>query len=691
MRRTLVFDIEVYKNYWLIVFKDIKTGEFWSWEMAWDEKLEGRERLRKFVRKHLIIGFNSRNFDIPVLFGALAGLDCATLKDIAEDIIVGKMKPWDIEDRYKFTIPRKLHELDHIDLIEVAPGQASLKIYNGRLHGKRMQDLPIEPSAILTPRQMDDIYDYCCNDLAATELLWHSLAQQIDLRIQMSKEYGEDLRSKSDAQVAEAVIKSQVADILGKAVKAPTVAAGASYTYNVPDFIRFKSDDLNDALDLIEETKFRLGKSGNIEMPEALSGLAIKIGKGVYRMGIGGLHSSEESTAHVAENGYRLIDRDVASYYPAIIINQNLYPSHMGAAFQKVYRRIVDRRLKAKEEAKKLEGEIEQIKASIAASNRDGPSLMSEKLEQLTAAMSQAKVTADSLKITINGSFGKFGNKWSALYSPQLLIQTTITGQLSLLMLIERLERAGIEVVSANTDGIVIKVHEDDDDLLDEIVAKWEKATGFQTEATEYEALYSRDVNNYIAVKKGGKAKRKGAFAEVGMMKNPANEIATDAVVAFLTKGVPLHKTIRACKDITKFVTVRTVKGGALAGMTETLVDDWVEVRDRMWMRQAWLDGDSEDEMTPVKRKSRPRPVPVSSGGEYLGKAIRWYYSAEVEGAIHYKGANKSGNHNKVPRSDGARPLMELPDEFPDDIDYQRYVKDAREILEDIGHSRSLV
>lgn len=130
------------------------------------------------------------------------------------------MKPWDIEREYKFKIP-KPWEIDHIDLIEVAPGKASLKLYNGRLHGRRMQDLPYPPDAVLTPEQIDETYKYCGNDLDATLLLWESLSEQIKLREGMSREYGIDLRSKSDAQVAEAVIKREVKRILGRDVKRP--------------------------------------------------------------------------------------------------------------------------------------------------------------------------------------------------------------------------------------------------------------------------------------------------------------------------------------------------------------------------------------------------------------------------------------------------------------------------------------
>jgi DNA polymerase elongation subunit (family B) len=311
-------------------------------------------------------------------------------------------------------------------------------------------------------------------------------------------------------------------------------------------------------------------------------------------MGIGGLHSSEQSSAHLADDDHILVDRDVASYYPAIILRTDLAPKHMGKSFTTVYREIVQRRLDAKHAGD--------------------------------------KVTADALKITINGSFGKFGSKWSKLYSPDLLIQTTITGQLCLLMLIEALESEGIPVVSANTDGIVIKCPVSKVAMMEFIVWEWEQATRFDTEATYYRALYSRDVNNYIAIKPDGGFKLKGAYAPAGLQKNPTNEICTGAVVKFLIDGTPVEDTIRACQDIRKFVTIRQVKGGAL------------------------------------------------KGDQFLGKAVRWYYAAGVTGTINYK-----INGYTVARSEGARPLMELPAQFPDDVDFDWYIREAHSILDDIG------
>ena len=217
------------------------------------------------------------------------------------------------------------------------------------------------------------------------------------------------------------------------------------------------------------------------------------------------------------------------------------------------------------------------------------------------------------------------------------MIQTTVTGQLALLMLIERIEAMGIQVVSANTDGIVIRCPVSQYDALVVTIREWEVVTSFETEETRYKAIYSRDVNNYIAVKADG-VKLKGAYATGGLMKNPTNEICSMAVVKMLTDFTAVEDTIRSCVDIRRFVTIRQVKGGA-----------------------------------------------VDQSGDYLGKAVRWYYATGVEGPLTYK-----SNGYTVARSDGAKALMDLPDEFPSDVDYDWYIREAYSILADIGADKVL-
>lgn len=226
--------------------------------------------------------------------------------------------------------------------------------------------------------------------------------------------------------------------------------------------MKFKTDVMKDTLERISNALFVVAESGAVTMPPSLEEFTVSLGKSVYKLGIGGLHSTETKVSYKADDNFLLEEFDVASYYPAIILNQGLYPKHLGPNFLNVYRSLVSRRLKAK---------------------REGD-----------------KITADMLKIVINGSFGKFGSKWSALYSPDLLIQVTITGQLSLLMLIESLELAGISVVSANTDGIVTRYPKVMKDTCVKIISEWQKITNFELEKTDYSAIYIASVNNYIAI-----------------------------------------------------------------------------------------------------------------------------------------------------------------------------------------------
>jgi hypothetical protein len=596
MKPIAIFDTEVYRDYFLAAFLDPATGIVTEIEAHPDQVLDV-EALKANLRGRTLVGFNSANFDLPIIAVALAGGDCERIHKAAQAIISRSYKGWQFEQLWGLKLPR----VDHIDLIEVAPGIASLKTYGGRLHCPRLQDLPIDHRQSIAPADRVRLRTYCRNDLITTDTLYRKLKPQLELREKMSAEYDIDLRSKSDAQIAEAVLAHQVVKLTGKPIIREAIEPGTSYHYRAPRWVQFRSLELCDKLAEIEAADFIVQDSGGVAEPEALAGQTVTIGRGVYRLGIGGLHSSETCQAVEADEDYVLVDRDVASYYPSIILRLGLAPRAMGPAFLQAYKGIVERRLAAK-----------------AAGD---------------------KVTADALKITINGSFGKLGSKWSKLYSPDLLIQTTVTGQLALLMLIEDLEADGVRVVSANTDGIVIRCHRGDLGAMGEVVQRWERRTGFDTEETRYRALYSRDVNNYIAIKPDGGVKLKGAYAQESLAKNPVNGVAIEAAVRWLRDGTPVEDTVRACSDVRKLVTVRTVKGGA-----------------------------------------------VDQGGQYLGKTVRWYYARGVAGALRYQ-----VNNYTVPRSEGARPLMELPEAVPSDVDHAWYEREALSILSDVGAAGGLV
>lgn len=606
---SLILDVETYPNYFLAAFTSTVTGEVIYVE-ADDEspKIDG-SKLEWLLSNFQTIGFNSNAFDLVMIVLALGGRSIEYIKDAADAIIQRGEYGRDILKANKLQIPR---ELNHIDLIEICPLSASLKIYGARLHTPRMQELPFKPNTWLSRDQKDIVRWYCVGaDLVSTGFVWAALAEQRALRDKMTLRYGVDLRSKSDAQIAEAVIMQSLRKISGRKFSRPEIPPGTVFKYNAPAFLKFQTPLMQNVLEMVKAANFVVNDSGTIRLPENLAGLKFQLGNSIYRIGIGGLHSTEERQVAKADERYKLKDVDVASYYPKIILNTRLFPKHLGIDFLFVYGGIVDERLEAK--AKK------------------------------------DKATAESLKILVNGTFGKLLQPGSFIYAPDLGFHVTIGGQLFLFMLIEMLELAGFEVVSGNTDGIVIRVDRTREKECDAIIKQWEAATGFETEETEYLALYSRDVNNYIAVKPDGKTKNKGYFnnpwadmkedAKAAIMrfhKNPVNTICIEACAEFLVKGIPPIDTIRASRDITKFATVRNVTGGGV----------------KIW----------------------------DDRNEYLGKSVRWYYSNQAPGEIVYA---RSGN--KVPKSEGAKPILNLPKEFPEDIDYVWYEKETYSMLYSLG------
>lgn len=587
----LFLDIECYRNYFLVMFCN-ENGKAKGYEIFdGDASAFSYQEIAKLITQKDVelVTFNGNSYDIPMLMLALSGASTESLKSASDQIITKNLRPWNFYRQNGLNEP----DLNHIDLIEVAPSMVGLKMYGGRMHFPKLQELPVEPDATLTREQADIIKKYCKNDTLVTMELYNKLEGQIELRRAMSDQYGLDLRSKSDAQIAEAVLKGEYQRLTG-AAPSKTEIAYTSFFYEPPSYIKFVTEYLHEKLEIIKSAEMVIEETGHVKMPKEIADMKIEIGGNKYKIGIGGLHSQESEVCHTSTDGYVLIDRDVASYYPNLMLNMDMSPGSFGEHFQTVYRKILEERLVAK---------------------RSGD-----------------MVKSNSLKIVLNGTFGKTSNKYSSLYNPKMMIRTTLTGQLSLLMLIEVLEKGGIPVVSANTDGIVIKCPREKKDKLDWVIGKWEKHTNLETEETVYEALYSRDVNNYIAITNDNKAKAKGVYSNPGLSKNPQNTICSEAVIAYLNKFIQIEDTVRKCTDINKFVTLRTVKGGA------------------------------------------------EKNGVPLGKAIRWYYTKGEVGTINYV-----NNGNTVPRSEGARPIMDMPESFPDDVDHDWYIRECDEILMSVG------
>jgi len=624
-RPTAVCDTECLPNYWSILFRDVETGRIKKIRKMDDEPLD-RKAIAATLKRYRVAMFNSRNYDEQMIALAMSGASNTVLKQASDAIIADGMRPWEFYNHYN--IDRIPQWADIIDMAEVSPGspgKPSLKLSGARLHSRKIMEMPIPHYEPITHSNINTLYEYEDNDLFLTHDMWRELEPQIRLRSIMSDEYNTDLRSKSDAQMAEAVMLAELRRITGRDVPDATITP-KKFKYQIPDYIKFKTPAMKDLIEKLRHADFRIDYAGQVHEPDFLKKMPLPLGDVVYTMGIGGLHSTEKAQFFTEDLEWLLLDRDVTSYYPSIILLLKLYPPHLGIAFLKVLRKLYDRRV----HAKKMAGECTK------KGDKEGARKWGD--------------IAETLKIVLNGLFGKFGSPFSKLFAPELMVQTTLTGQLSVLMLIEDLVLRDMTVVSANTDGFVTRVHADRRDEFNALLMEWEWDTGLKTEETQYKWLYSANVNNYIALDKDDKIKRKGKSATPagpgqkgasGLKKNPWAEICIDAVIAFLKDNTPIEDTVHHCEDIRKFVAVTRVTGKDVVAMKE---------------------------------------------GETVGRSIRFYFSTDTT-----TGFTRSDTGAQIAGTRGGMPMLEFPKEFsgaddiPDDIDYDWYIREAYAVLQSYG------
>ena len=209
------------------------------------------------------------------------------------------------------------------------------------------------------------------------------------------------------------------------------------------------------------------------------------------------------------------------AYYPATIINNKRYPAHLGKEFLSGYKKMFEKRLELKPLAKK----DKKIKGIVGA-----------------------------LKLAVNSVYGKSSDVQSWIYDRQLTMFTTITGELSLMMLIEQYELNGIRVISANTDGVTIKIRKELIGKMHEVNDWWCKSTGYELERADYQKIIFSTVNDYLAIKTDGEIKKKGDFlTDFELHKNKSARIVPLALEAYYVHGVPVSDTIKNHSNIYDF------------------------------------------------------------------------------------------------------------------------------------------
>lgn len=386
------------------------------------------------------------------------------------------------------------------------------------------------------PREyLQEMADYNDNDVYIVAELIRMNQEEVLLRYRISEEYNVDVFSASRSTIADKVIVKLYSKFTGLHPKAfidtKTIRRKIVVSEILSDKISFSTPELNDILSDIRSLTLR-GEKGEFDREFTFMGTS-------YTIATGGLHSNEIPAVYTENDDNIIVDRDVASYYPNMIRSLKVCQKHLiPKAWFRIADTIVDERLEHKHLAKDK---------SLDVMERD---------KHATAAA--------CLKIVANaGIFGKMGSEKSFLCDKKAMYQVTINGQLFLLMLIEKLELAGIHVISANTDGIVTIVPRELEQTADDICHWWEKHLGLELEFTYYTKYVTEGVNSYLTVKRGGSSKFKGRmnpkmFLE-DLSKGYNSPIVAKCITEYFINGTPVMETLRNAKSILDFCRTQNV------------------------------------------------------------------------------------------------------------------------------------
>jgi hypothetical protein len=256
-----------------------------------------------------------------------------------------------------------------------------------------------------------------------------------------------------------------------------------------------------------------------------------------------------------------------------------------------------------------------------------------------------------ALKLAVNSVYGKSSDMQSWIYDRQLTMFTTITGEFSLLMLIEAYELAGIHVISANTDGVTIRIQKTHLDKMHEINAWWSQLTQYELERTDYAKIIFSTVNDYLAVKTDRGIKKKGDFlTDFELHKNKSGRIISIALEQYFINDVPVADTI--------------VKHGNIYDFA---------MRQRA-NRDFHFEGKSE------------------AGTRVYNKLIRFYVSNTGEKLLKVKNENSTSGAPPISQVEAGEWVMTVcnhltPNHPLDNINHSYYIERAEKIINKISYN----
>jgi hypothetical protein len=537
MEKVIIYDIETLKEYFLVVC--LIPGEpYREFKVNKDQNmLDAFINFTEQYKDYYWVGYNNLRFDSQVVEWVIRS--CHDWHELSSLEITAKIhqKATDVIDDANHDVFPEYREHDlslkQIDLFRIhhfdnKNRRVSLKRLEFEMDLENIEEMPIAHDK--TGFTNEDIHlttNYCINDVHATYQFYlvtigqtdHPLYKgnnQIELRQDIEAEFDIPCLNYSDSKIGDEMIKKYYCQ--EKRIEYKELPKKGYFRKNVAvknciaPYVEFQTKELQDFLKKIK--KMSLGLQDDFKEELHFYG-------NVYSFMKGGLHTENSPKIFEDDTEHEIIDWDVSSYYPAIIINNGRYPQHLGKEFLRGYEAMFDKRL----ELKPLAKTDKKIKGIVGA-----------------------------LKLAVNSVYGKSSDMQSWIYDRQLTMFTTITGELSLMMLIEAYELAGINVISANTDGVTIRIKKTLVDKMHEVNTWWSQLTKYELERTDYQKIVFSTVNDYIAIKTDGEAKKKGDFlTDFELHKNKSARIVPLALEQYFLHNIPVDTTIRAHNNIFDF------------------------------------------------------------------------------------------------------------------------------------------
>ena len=533
----IIYDIETMKEYFLVVAL-IPQEPYRVFRV--NKNQNNLDAFVKFAEDHkdyYWVGYNNLRFDSQVVewvirnhehWHELSNLEItAKIAQKAADVIDDANH--DVFPEYRESdLTLKQLDLFRVHHFDNKNKRVSLKRLEFEMDLENIEEMPIHHSKEnMTDEDIILTTEYCLNDVWATYQFYlvtigqtdHPLYKgdnKIELRQDIEAEFGIPCLNYSDSKIGDEMIKKYYCEQkridYQQLPKKGYFRKSIAVKNCIATYVEFQTVELQAFLKKIR--KMNLGLQDDFKEE-------LHFYNNVYSFMKGGLHTENSPKIFEADDEYEIIDWDVSSYYPAIIINNGRYPFHLGPQFLRGYQEMFNKRLELKPLAKK----DKKIKGIVGA-----------------------------LKLAVNSVYGKSSDMQNWIYDRQLTMFTTITGELSLMMLIEAYELAGINVISANTDGVTIRIKKTLIDKMHEINAWWSELTKYELERADYQKIIFSTVNDYLAIKTDGEVKKKGDFVtDFELHKNKSARIVPLALEQYFLCDIPVDTTIKSHDNIFDF------------------------------------------------------------------------------------------------------------------------------------------